>query len=280
MSSTLLWGKLCKRLRKRVNQFAGVMGVSVKDIQGGLAVSVNGGEIFPTASTIKIHVLTELLAKAERGELDLAEKIRVTKDLHVPGSGVLASMENEVTMSVLDIAVLMITVSDNTATNMCIDMAGIDDTNALLDALGLKQTRLRRKMQDKDAVLRNDENVSTPDECVAMLEHLEAGRPSPWTASQCLSILKKNKLSPLTSSIPPGITIANKPGAMDRVRCDAGIVYLPNRPYVIAVMTKFNLDNPHMVDHSVADVIHVIHETMMSLDKTNDFGLGVPQYRP
>ena len=104
MSSTLLWGKLCKRLRKRVNQFAGVMGVSVKDIQGGLAISVNGGEIFPTASTIKIHVLTELLAKAERGELDLAEKIRVTKDLHVPGSGVLASMENEVTLSVLDIA--------------------------------------------------------------------------------------------------------------------------------------------------------------------------------
>ena len=67
---------------------------------------------------------------------------------------------------------------------------------------------------------------------------------------------------------------------MDRVRCDAGIVYLPNRPYAIAVMTKFNLDNPHMVDHSVADVIDVIHETMMSLDKTNDFGLGVPQYRP
>ena len=227
-----------------------------------------------------VTVLTELLAKAERGELDLAEKIRVTKDLHVPGSGVLASMENEVTISVLDIAVLMITVSDNTATNMCIDMAGIDDTNALLDTLGLKQTRLRRKMQDKDAVLRNHENVSTPDECVAMLEHLEAGRPSRWTASQCLSILKKNKLSPLTSSVPPGITIANKPGAMDRVRCDAGIVYLPNRPYAIAVMTKFNLDNPHMVDHSVADVIDVIHETMMSLDKTNDFGLGVPQYRP
>ena len=280
MSSNLLWEKLCKRLRKRVNQFPGVMGVSVKDLQGGLNLSVNGCEVFPTASTIKIHVLTELLAKAERGELDLTENIRVTSDLHVPGSGVLASMENEVTMSVLDIAILMITVSDNTATNMCIDMAGINDTNSLLDDLGLKATRLRRKMQDKAAVARNDENVSTPDECVAMLEHLEAGRPSPWVASQCLSILKKNKQSPLTNSIPPGITVANKPGGMDRVKCDAGIVYLPNRPYAVAVMTKFNLDTPHTVDHSLADVIETIHETMMSLDKTNDFGLGVPQNRP
>jgi beta-lactamase class A len=279
MSSKLLWEKLCKRLRKRVNQFPGVMGLSVKDLQGGLNLSVNGCEVFPAASTIKIHVLTELLTKAERGELDLTETIRVTSDLRVPGSGVLASMENEVTISVLDIAILMITVSDNTATNMCIDMAGINDTNALLDDLGLKATRLRRKMQDKAAVVRNDENVSTPDECVAMLEHLEAGRPSPWVASQCLSILKKNKLSPLTNSIPPGITIANKPGAMDRVRCDAGIVYLPNRPYAVAVMTKFNLDNPHTVDHSLADVIETIHETMMSLDKTNNFGLGVPQTR-
>ena len=83
----------------------------------------------------------------------------------------------------------MIIVSDNTATNLCIDMAGIEGTNALLRDLGLTATTLRRKMQDKAAVARNDENVSTPVECITMLEHLQAKADPPpaWRSSACPS---------------------------------------------------------------------------------------------
>ena len=279
MSSTLLWERLEKRVSRKVRKFAGVAGVAVKDLNGGQTLSINGDEVFPTASTIKIHILTQLLARAERGELDINETMRITSDVHVPGSGVLASMERDVELSILDVAVLMIIVSDNTATNLCIDMAGIEGTNALLRDLGLTKTMLRRKMQDKAAVARNDENVSTPAECVAMLEHLQAGRPSPWVAEQCLSIIKKSKASPLSQVVPTGVPLANKPGGMDRVRCDAGIVYLPNRPYAIAVMTKFALGTVPQQDRFIVDVASTVHQSMLALDSTNDYGLGVPQYR-
>ena len=279
MSSTLLWQRLEEKIIRKVGKFAGVAGVAVKDLAGGQALSVNGDEVFPTASTIKIHILTQLLSKAERGELDLDQTMRITSDVHVPGSGVLASMERDVELSILDVAVLMIIVSDNTATNLCIDMAGIEGTNALLRDLGLTATTLRRKMQDKAAVARNDENVSTPVECVAMLEHLREGRPSPWVAEQCLSILKKSKSSSLSQVVPTGIPLANKPGGMDRVRCDAGIVYLPNRPYAIAVMTKFALGTVQQQERFIVDLAKTVHQTMVALDATNDFGLGVPQYR-
>ena len=279
MSSTLLWERLEKRVARKVRKFAGVAGVAVKDLTSGQTLSINGDEVFPTASTIKIHILTQLLARAERGELDINDTMRITSDMHVPGSGVLASMERDVELSILDVAVLMIIVSDNTATNLCIDMAGIDGTNALLRDLGLTKTMLRRKMQDKAAVARNDENVSTPAECVAMLEHLQAGRPSPWVAEQCLSIIKKSKASPLSQVVPTGTPLANKPGGMDRVRCDAGIVYLPNRPYAIAVMTKFALGTVPQQDRFIVDVASTVHNSMVALDSTNDYGLGVPQYR-
>lgn len=279
MSNTLLWQRLEDRVTRKIKRFPGVAGAAVKDLTSGLTLSVNGDEVFPTASTIKIHILTQLLARAERGELDLDQTMRITSDMHVPGSGVLASMERDVELSILDVAVLMIIVSDNTATNLCIDMAGIDGTNALLREMGLTATTLRRKMQDKAAVARNDENVSTPAECVAMLEHLQAGRPSPWVAEQCLSIIKKSKSSPLSQVIPNSIPLANKPGGMDRVRCDAGIVYLPNRPYAIAVMTKFALGTVNQQDRFIVDVADTVHRTMLALDSTNEFGLGVPQYR-
>ena len=266
MSSTLLWERMEERIARKVRRFAGVAGVAVKDLTGGQTLSINGDEVFPTASTIKIHVLTQLLARAERGELDLDQPMRITPEMHVPGSGVLASMERDVELTVLDVAVLMIIVSDNTATNLCIDMAGIDDTNALLRDLGLTETTLRRKMQDRAAIARSDENVATPAECVAMLEHLQAGRPSPWVAEQCLSIIKKSKASPLSQAIPAGIPLANKPGGMDRVRCDAGIVYLPNRPYAIAVMTKFALGNVQQQDRFIVDVASTVHKTMTALD--------------
>ena len=279
MGSKLLWERMEERVARKIKRFAGVAGISVKDLTSGQTLSVNGDEVFPTASTIKIHVLTQLLARAERGELDLDQPMRITSEMHVPGSGVLASMERDVELTVLDVAVLMIIVSDNTATNLCIDMAGIDDTNALLRGMGLTATTLRRKMQDKAAVARNDENVATPTECVAMLEHLQAGRPSPRVAEQCLAILKKAKVSPLAQVVPNSIPLANKPGGMDRVRCDAGIVYLPNRPYAIAVMTKFALGTLDQQDRFIVDVASTVHRTMLALDTTNEFGLGVPQYR-
>ena len=118
--SRRLWGRLEERVTHKIENFAGVAGISVMDLKRGDAVSVRGSEEFPTASTIKIHILTQLLSRGERGEIDLNERVRIKPQMCGTGSGVIHYMEGEPELSVLDIAILMIIVSDNTATNMCI----------------------------------------------------------------------------------------------------------------------------------------------------------------
>ena len=277
MSNTLLWQNLESRVAEMVNEFPGVAGVCVKDLTRPGGFGINADEVFPTASTIKIHILTRLLQKAEAAELDLEEIVHVAPETYTPGSGVLAYLENGCHLTALNLAVLMIIVSDNTATNLCIDMAGIEDTNRMVRDLGLTATTLRRKMQDFDAVARNYENTSTPADCVAMLSSLHNGRPSQGVAQQCLDILRKPINSPLAKAIPEDVPLANKPGAMARVRNDAGIVFLPRRPYAIAVMSKFGVSEPSEQDQWVTDIATEVHDTMAVLDECSEFGQGIPR---
>jgi beta-lactamase class A len=184
-------------------------------------------------------------------------------------------MEGDLQLTILDVAILMIIVSDNTATNLCIDLAGMDATNTLTRELGLPRTTLRRKMQDQAAVARNDENVATPAECVAMLERLLAGQPSPWVAERALAILKKPKRGWFNVAVPATVPMANKPGGMDRVKCDAGVVFLPRRPYAMAIMTAFGMREPSEQERWVVEAARAVHETMVVLDRTSDYGQGL-----
>jgi len=276
MSEEIMWHRLESQVCRQVDDFPGVAGVCVRDLIEDHGFSVLGDEIFPTASTIKIHVLTQLLLRAQRGEIDLDERVTITSDLHVPGSGVLTYLGEPLELTLTDIATLMIIVSDNTATNMCIDVAGIEDTNQLINELGLTKTVLRRKMQDHEAVARGEENVSTPNECVRMLQILYEGQPTPEVAEHCIAILKKRKSATLFSSaIPRTVPLANKPGGMSRVRCDAGIVFLERRPYAMAIMTKYALCEHPDQEQFIVDTARLIHSTMSVLADTNEYGQGL-----
>ena len=276
MAQQLMWQKLESELHDVVDAFPGVAGVCVRDLAGENCISVNGAEPFPTASTIKIHVLTQLLVRAERGELDMQSRIVVTPEMRVPGSGILSHLEGDVELTLHNLAVLMIALSDNTATNLCIDLAGMEETNRLLRNMGLTATTLRRKMQDPDAITESRENVATPGECVAMLLALHRGKPSPNVSRECLEILKKPQNAPLNMVVPPDVPVANKPGGMERVQCDAGIVYLPRKPYAVAIMTKHGMTDGQEQRQFVVDTARIVHETMNILDITNDYGLGLP----
>ena len=131
-------------------------------------------------------------------------------------------------------------------------------------------------MQDREAIAESRENVATPDEFVAMMELLYQGKPTAGVSEKCLSILKKQKGGPLFNrAIPAGTPLANKPGGMEQVRCDTGIVYLERRPYAIAVMTKFALCGPPEQDRFVIDTARTVHETMVMLDSSSKFGQGI-----
>ena len=272
MSEALLWARLARDLAAAVEAFPGVAGVAVQDLTTGQTVGVNAEAVFPTASTIKVAVLVRLLVAAQQGEVDLATPVAVDQLEQVLGSGVVAYLDGPVTLSLLNHANLMIMVSDNTATNACIDAAGMDATNALMASLGLQQTLLRRKMMDQLAAVRELENVATPAELVALMAHLHAGRPHPEAARQSLEILSKPKNGPLRKAIPEAIAVASKPGWVDGARCDAGIVYLARRPYAVALMTNYTTCDALAHERWLIDTAQIIHRPMAALDRSNRYG--------
>ena len=276
MTNALLWSQLQDRVRDGLADCPGVAGFCLQDLATRDTMGWHEQEVFPVASTIKIPILVTLLARAEKGELDLQERIALTSEVLVPGSGVLTYLEGPLDLSILDIAQLMIMVSDNTATNLCIDWAGMDAINELMESLGLSQTRIRRKMQDHESVARNEENVSTPADAVGLMRALYESRPSAAVAEQALAILRKPNRGPIERAMEADVAVSNKPGGMERVRCDAGIVWLPRHPYALALMSKFGMEHPYRQENRLVAAVQLIHKYMVAIDRSSALGQGIP----
>lgn len=220
----------------------GVMGYEVVDLTSGARFGRLQNEVFPTASTIKLAILYELFRQADEGRLTLDEPRLLDRRHVVGGSGVLRELSAP-SMPLRDYATLMTALSDNTATNLLIESVGMRNVTARMAALGLKTTMLRRRMMDGEAARRGDENVSTPAEIARLLEILHRGEGLTADGHRgLLEILKRSKSSPMRRSIPPAIDVANKPGTLEGVAVDAGIVYLARRPYVLSLMLTYLKD--------------------------------------
>jgi beta-lactamase class A len=139
-----------------------------------------------------------------------------------------------------DLATMMVAVSDNSATNVLIDRLGMQNVNALLGSLGLTRTRLNRKMMDVKAADEGRENVSTPREMMELLELIYQGKVlNREMTDGFFKMLSTHKYSAISRDLPEGLRIADKPGELEGVRTDSGVVFATNRPYVISVMTTY-----------------------------------------
>ncbi|MCX6570319.1 MAG: class A beta-lactamase-related serine hydrolase [Candidatus Aminicenantes bacterium] len=251
----------------------GVLGLALKDLKTGKAFLINEREVFPQASSIKIAILFEAFKQAEEGRLQLDEFIALEESRKVAGSGVLYYLGRpSLRLSVHDTAVLMIVLSDNTATNLLIDRVGMDAVNKRMDAMGLPKTRLRRKMMDLTAAGEGRENVSTPLEMMTLLERLWKGDilKEPYR-KDFLEILAIPKESPLRSGVPEGIDVAEKPGELEAVRCDSGIVMLPGRPYILCVMTTY-LKRDTDGNPVIAKISRLAFEHFSRLERSSEIG--------
>lgn len=240
-----LRAKLEQTIARLDREFDGVAGVGILDLSSGELILHNGDEVFPVASTIKIAVLVELFRQVEAGRIRLDEIYQLKASDLVGGSGVLSHLTPGRTRLTLgDLATLMIVVSDNSAANALIDRLGIDNINALLDRLGLKETRLRRKMMDTRAALEGRENTSTPRELLRLLEAIYRNRVVGAEQTRALlDFLSLPKRSEIAQGLPPGTRVAGKPGDLDGVHADAGLVFVQDRPFAIAVLTTYAADS-------------------------------------
>jgi beta-lactamase class A len=225
-----------KQLESIAAALDGVVGYTVIDLTSGDRFERLASAQFPTASTIKIAVLYELFKQVDAGRLELDQVKPLDKRHMVGGAGTLQHLTAPA-LSLRDHAILMILQSDNTATNVVIDAVGMDAVTARMTALGLSQTRLQRRMMDLEAARQGRENLSSPADLARLVELLHRGEGlSAASRDAALGMLKKRKSTPLTRGVPVEVEVASKPGDLDGVRVDAGIVYVPARPFVFVMM--------------------------------------------
>jgi beta-lactamase class A len=247
-----LRAKFEKRVQEISSRVDGVVGYSIVDLTSGERIGHLDAATFPTASAIKLAIVYELFKQAEEKRIDLEEKITLDRRQAVGGTGVLVEMGTP-TLSIRDYAVLMVTLSDNTATNVLIDRVGMDRIAARMQGLGLNGTKLRRHMMDTAAARRGDENVSTPDELARLLRTMNETMPD------AIALLKKPKENRLRRGLPEGVASADKSGELEGVRVDAGVVYAKNRPYVLCVMTTFLKDETEG-ERAIEEISRVAYE--------------------
>lgn len=229
------------RLREIAAGVRGAMGIAALDLTSGERFAVNENLVFPQGSAIKIPILLEVYKQANAGKFQLTDLRWLNKADQVGGSGVLFELGDHTSqLSIRDLAVLMIVLSDNTATNMLIELVGMANVNQTLGALGLKQTRLQRKMLNTAASGRGEENLATPAEAARIMEILYRGEfLNRQVCDEILAILKKPKSGGINTALPAAIPVAFKPGGIAGVATEWAIVYLKERPYVAVVMENY-----------------------------------------
>jgi beta-lactamase class A len=240
----VLWQKLEANIADVDQHLDGVMGVAIEDLTTGDHFFLHEDEVFAQASSIKITVLANLYLQAQQGKLKLTDLYTVQSSDLVPDSDIMNGLTPGVTRVTLrDLATMMVAVSDNAATNVLIDRVGMQNVNVMLDSLGLTHTRLRRKMMDLHAAKEGRENISTPREMMMLLDAIYRGKAlNKESTEDFFKVLSTNKDSWIPRDLPADVKIANKPGALEAVRNDSGIVFVEGRPYVICVMTSFLLN--------------------------------------
>jgi beta-lactamase class A len=270
----VLWGHMEGAIRGIVHETDAVVGVAIVDLTDQRSFYLNADAVYPTASTIKIAVLAELYRQNERGSgAKLGDLYTVNAKDGVGTEGILQSMSAGVSrITNHDLALLMVSLSDNSATNVLIDRVGMDNVNNWLAQLGLERTRLRRHMLDVKAAQEGRENTATPRELLTMLQALHGGRVfDKKTTEDFFKMLSTQKSSYIPRLLPADLVIANKPGSLDAVRNDAGIVFVPGRPFAIAVMTTFSGDDL-AAEQCIARIAKVAWSYFDRVGKSSDLG--------
>jgi beta-lactamase class A len=275
----LLWQKLDATVHQVDRDLNGVLGLAILDVNSGQSLLLHADDVFPQASSIKIAVLAELYRQAQQGKLKLSDTYTVnTADL-VPDSDIIGCLTPGVTRVTLrDLATMMVAVSDNSATNVLIDRLSMDNINALLSGLGLKNTLLRRKMMDINAAKQGRENTSTPREMMTLLENIYRGKLfSKELTDDFTRVLATHKQSPIRQAVPEAIVSADKPGELEAVRADSGIVFAQNRPFIICVMTTY-LKDESTGEAAIRKIAAAAYDYFDRLGRSSPYGRVVSPY--
>ena len=253
---------LDKRVKDEVAHFKGKVSLYAKNLDTGETYHFGGDDRVPTASTIKIAVLIEAFARVTDGRAKWTDELVLTKEKKVGGAGILQEFSDGLRLSLRDAVNLMMILSDNTATNLVIDVLTADAVNARMDSLGFKETRLMRRVFGGGVSVegQKEENKkfglgrTTPHEMVAIVEKLERGQIISAAASkEMIDLMKREQGTNGIWRQQWRVPKATKSGALDALRSNVGIIYHPRGRIALAITcdqmpdVEWTVDNPAML---------------------------------
>ncbi|MEP6708238.1 MAG: serine hydrolase, partial [Pyrinomonadaceae bacterium] len=190
-------------IKAQVASFKGKVFLFAKNLDTGETYSYNGDARVRTASTIKIAIMVEAFARVAEGKARWTDELVLTKPARVSGSGILQEFSDGLHLTLRDGVNLMMLVSDNTATNLVLDVLTTDAVNARMESLGIKQIRILRRVgsggESKEGKDPNNKRfglgVATPREMVLLMEKLERGEVISAAASkEMIELMKREQV--------------------------------------------------------------------------------------
>ena len=261
-------------IKEAAHKGTGLLGVGFKDLLTGEEIYLNGDTAFPTASVFKIFVLCELFRREQKGTFSFDEQHTLLNSEKSIGSGILEQAEEGTVYSMMDYAMLMMSISDNTASDYLFSVAGRDNIRKnIIEPLGLTNTKIdlncaqlltsnydvsieeyRRivDMENGRFHRRNapfflcqteQNNQSSPRDMVKLLSLMYEGKLLGADSDRrMIDIMRQCKTNArIPAKLPEGTPVAHKTGSIDHLTNDCGIVYTDNGDYVLTLFYNGNL---------------------------------------
>ena len=238
--------KLQKKVEELVKEFNGTMGVYIKNLNNGKVVAINADTIFPTASVVKVPIMIGIMDKINKGELTYTQSLKYRDSLLYAGVDILGSFRDTQQIDLGKVMMLMMTMSDNTASLWLQSLAGTGTRiNNILDSLGLKDTRVNSRTPGREGNrTQYGWGQMTAREMANLVERIYKGEIVSKAASdQMLRLMNRNYFDKASlSQIPPYATVFAKYGAVNQTRNEVVLVKGKNATYVFCFASKNNKD--------------------------------------
>lgn len=250
--------KLTAQLQNAVQGFHGQVGIYVQNLKTGKTAATNSDTLFPTASMIKVSIQCGLMDKIEKGEMQYNQKLVYRDSLLYPGEDILGSFKDKDTIQLSKVAMLMITMSDNTASTWLQKLVGGDYINTWLQQNGFKIMRVNSRVPGREAIRKiYGWGVSTPFEMCRLFTMIREGKAVSPAASERMyrNMIRIYWDDKALSQIPPYVQAISKQGAVDESKSETVLVNAPHGDYVFSIMTNHNTDQRWLPDNEASMLI-------------------------
>lgn len=267
------WNDLSLRLKREIKSFNGVSGIYIKDLENGFTFEHNKNTLFPSASLSKIPIMGAVYKARKEGRLSLEDKVTLNRKDKLSGSGNVKDMAPGTAFSVEELVRLMISISDNTATNMLTNVLGMEYINNAIKVFGLSSSGLSRRVADYEARDRGLENYTTAGDMGHILESMYTGELVDREASEmCMEMLLESKLRDrIPKYLPLEVRAAHKTGLEKGVCHDVGIVLDERGDFLVCVLTKHSNRGSMPSKNFIARITLLVyqrHEDPVTVEKT------------